>query len=97
MESEKHLKIFGGLSEGIRTKTYSHGPMVFAKTLKPQLRVGELDLPERRKRYTSSRKEEGVDAQVCMCGKAIESFTYMVGECEMYEEERDMLEEMEEK
>ena len=56
----------------------------------------DLDLPERRKRYTSSweeEEEEEIDAQMCPCGKAIESRTHIVGECEMYKEERDVLEE----
>ena len=34
----------------IRVKTYLHGPMDFARTLKLRFRVGDLDLPERRKR-----------------------------------------------
>ena len=67
--------------------------MDFAKTLKLRFRAGDLDLPERRKRYTSSREEEEIDAQMCPCGKAIESRTHIVGECEMYKEERDVLEE----
>ena len=73
-------------------KMYLHGPMDFAKTPKPRFRVGDLYLPERRKRYTSSREEE-IDAQMCPCGKAIESRTYIVGECEIYKEERDVLKE----
>ena len=83
VESEKHLEIYGRLREGIGMKTYLHGPMDFAKTLKLRFRVGDLDLPERRKRYTSSREEEGIDAQMCPCGKAIESRTHIVGEYEM--------------
>ena len=51
-------------------ETYLHVPMDFAKTLKLRFRVGDLDLPGRRKRYTSSREEE-VDAQMCPCGKKI--------------------------
>ena len=74
-------------------KTYLQGPMDFAKTLKLRFRVGDLDLPERRKRCTSSREKEEVDAQMCPCGKAIESRTHIVGECEIYKEERDVLEE----
>ena len=70
--------------------------MDFAKTQKLRFRVGDLDLPERRKRYTSSREEEEIDAQMCPCGKAIESRTHIVGECEIYKEERDVLEEMRE-
>ena len=67
-----------------------------ANTLKPRLRVRDLDLPERRKRPTSSR-EEGVDAQTRPFGKAIESIesrSHILGECEMYKEERDVLQEL---
>ena len=32
--------------------------MDYVKTLKLQFRVGDLDLPERRKRYTISQEEE---------------------------------------
>ena len=41
----------GGLGEGVGVKTYLHGPIDFAKTQKVRFRVGDLDLPERRKRY----------------------------------------------
>ena len=34
-------------------KTYLHSPMDYAKTLKLRFRVGDLDLPERRQRYTT--------------------------------------------
>ena len=93
VESGKHLEIYG-LREGIGMKTSLHGPMDFAKTLKLRFRVGDLDLPERRKRYTSSREEEEIDAQTCPCGKAIESRTQIVGVRGMYQEERDVSEEM---
>ena len=73
-------------------KTCSHGPMDLTKTLKLHFHVGNLDLPERRKRYTSSREGE-IDAQMCPCGKAIESRSHIVGECDLYKEERDVLEE----
>ena len=73
-------------------KKYLHDPMDPAKSLKLRFRVGDLDLPERRKRYASSREdEEEIDAQMCPCGKAMESRTHMVGECEMYKEERNVL------
>ena len=52
----------------------THGPTDCTKKQKLRFRVGDLDLPEERKRYTSSREEE-VDAQMCLCGKAIESGT----------------------
>ena len=68
-------------------KTYFHGSMDYVKTLKLQFRVGDLDLPERRKRYdTSSRGEEEEDAQMCPCGKAVESRDHIVGECEICKE-----------
>ena len=76
-------------------KTYLHGPMDFAKMLKLRFRVGDLDLPEKRKRCTSSREEEEVDARICPCVKAIESRTCIAG-CEMYKEERDALEKLRE-
>ena len=53
-------------------KTYLPGPMDYVKTLKL---VRDLDLPERRKRCTTSREEE--DAQMCPCGKAVEGRTHI--------------------
>ena len=70
-----------------------HGPMDYAKTLKLRFRVGDLDLPERRKRYASSREEEEI-AQMCPCGKAVEGITHIAGECEINKEERHVMEEM---
>ena len=63
MQSRKreHLKIYGGLKEGIEMKTYLHDPLHEAKILKLRFRVGDLDLPERRKRYTSTRVGEEED------------------------------------
>ena len=34
VKPEKHLDIYGRLSDGMRIKKYLHGPMDFAKTLK---------------------------------------------------------------
>ena len=45
-------------------KMYLHDPTDFAKTLQLRFRGGDLDPPERRKRYTNSREDEGVDAQI---------------------------------
>ena len=45
-----------------------------------QFGVGDLDLPERRNTYTSSREETREDAHMCPCGKAKESRTHIVGE-----------------
>ena len=55
---EKHFEIYGGLREDIGMKTYLHGSMDCAKKLNLRFCVGDLDLPERRKRYTSSREED---------------------------------------
>ena len=73
-------------------KTYLNGPVDYAKRLKLRLRVGDLDLPERRKRYIISR-EEDVATNMCPCGTTIESRTHILGECEIYKEERNALEE----
>ena len=69
---------------------YLHGPMGYAKKLKLRFRVGDLDLPERRKRYTSSR-EEDVVRNLFPCGTTTESRTHRVGECGICKEERDAL------
>ena len=61
---------------------------------KTQLRfwVGDLDLPERGHIHTTKRVEEEKDEHNCPCGKAKESRTHIVAECELYQEERDVLE-----
>ena len=75
-------------------KTCLHCPINYVKPLKLQILTGDLDLPERRKRYDGGRKEEDEDAQVRPCGTAKETRTHIVRECEAYKEERDVLEEM---
>ena len=74
VDEEEHLKIHGGLREGIGMKTYLHGPIDYAKILKLRFRMGDLGQPERRKRYNSSR------------GKARESRINIVAECELYKD-----------
>ena len=78
VNEEAHLELYGGLKEGKGMKRYLHGPMDYAKSLKLRFRVGDLDLPERRNRYTSSREEEEEGAQRCPCGRAKESRTHIV-------------------
>ena len=53
----------------------------------------DLDPPERINRFASSREElkEEVDAQMCPYGRAIESRTQIVEECEKCMEERDVI------
>ena len=58
-----------------------------------RFRAGDLDLPERKNRYANSREEEEEGAQMCPCCRAKESRSHIVGEREMYKEERDVLEE----
>ena len=50
VDKEKHLKVYGELKEGIGMKAHLHGPLDAAKNLTLGFRVGDLDLPERRKR-----------------------------------------------
>ena len=52
-------------------KTNLNNPMKYRKTLKLRFRVGDLDLPGKKKRYTISREEGGEDAQMRPCSKAI--------------------------
>ena len=56
-----------------------------AKKLKPRFRVGDLDLPGRRKVYiyTSSREEEDVATNMCPCGTTMESRTHILEECKI--------------
>ena len=93
MELEKQLRDTRGIERRNGNESYLHGPMYISKTLKLRFRVGDLDLPERRKRYTSSREEEEVHVQMCPFGRAIESRTHVIRECEMHKEERYVLEE----
>ena len=80
MKEEEHFRDARGVEGRYwNENVFLHGRMDFAKKLKLRFRVGDLGLPERRKRYTSSRKEEDVDAQVCPCGTTIESRTHIVG------------------
>ena len=50
VKSEKSLEVYGRLSQGIEMKRYLHRPMDPANTLKLRFRLGDLDLPERRKK-----------------------------------------------
>ena len=89
----KSLRSIRGVEGRNRNETSVYGPMDYAKTLKLRFREGDLDRPERGKRYTRSREEEEIYTQMCPCGKTRESRTRIVGECEIHKEERDVLEE----
>ena len=73
-------------------KTYLNHPMDYAKTPKLRFGVRGLDLPERARRHASSL--EGKRMHICDLVAKLYSRTHVVGECEMYKKERDMLEEM---
>ena len=62
---EEHLGTYGELREETGRKTHLHTPIDYAKTLKLRFRVGDLVLPERRKRYACSRGEEEEDMHRC--------------------------------
>ena len=74
-------------------KGYLHSPMDYAKTLKLRFRVGDLDLPERRKRRTGSRAGGVEGVQSFPYGNADETRSYILGGCELYKEEWNVLEE----
>ena len=60
----------GGFREEVRHENLFARPNGLREMLKLRFRVRDRDLPERRKRYTSRREEDEVDAQMCPCGKA---------------------------
>ena len=82
-----------GLREDIGMKTYLHGPVDYAKMLKLRFRVGDLDLPKRRKGCTSSREEEDMATNMCPCGTTTGSRAHIMRGGEIYMEERDALQE----
>ena len=93
MNEEEHVEIHGGLKAAIGMIRYLHGPMDYANTLKLRVRVRGRDLPERRIWYTSSRAEEKEGAETCSCGKADEGGAHILGKCELYKEEGNVLRE----
>ena len=90
VKEEENLERYGGFREDIGMDTYLHGPMDYAKTLKLRFRVGGRNVPQRRKRYASSREEEE-HAQMRPCGKAVKSRADTVREYEIYKEGRDVV------
>ena len=70
VKEQEDFEIYGGSREDvlIGSKRYLRR---LAKTLKLRSRVGDLDLPERRKRYAGSQ-EAVEDVHICPSSKAIE-------------------------
>ena len=91
MKEQEHLAIYRGVKRINRNENVSARPNGLRENAEAAISCRGLGLV-RKKRYTSSREEKGEDAQMCPCGKAVESRTHIVGECEMYQEEGDVLE-----
>ena len=68
--------------------------MDYPKTLKLRFRIGDLGLPERR-RYVYVPPVVGRRRKMHRCALVAkqQSRTHIMGECEMYKEELDVLEE----
>lgn len=49
VDDKEHPKIHGGVEEGIGIETHLNGPMDYARKLKLRLRVGDPDLPGRKR------------------------------------------------
>ena len=79
----------GGRNEKVLAR--SNGPRENAETV-ISCRGPEPARKKKELRHTGSREEQEEDAQLWPCGKAIESRTHIVGECEIYKEEWDVLE-----
>ena len=71
-------------------KAYVHGPLGYVKTLKLQLRVGDLDLPERRGIPVVDRRKK----HRCALVAKQQTRTHTEEECEIYKEGRDALKDM---
>ena len=79
MKDESHIReICRGLREGIGMKTYLHGPMDYAKKLKTTITCRGPGSTRKKKRYTSSREQEDMDAHMRPCGTTLESRTHTV-------------------
>ena len=69
-------------------KTYLHGPMDYAKTLKLQFRVLDLYLQEERGMPVVGKRRKKT-RRWALVAKAEDNITHSsVGECETYEEQR---------
>lgn len=81
MNEEEHLNLYGRSRVGIGMKTYLYRLMDYAKNSKVRFRVEDLNLPERRLRFTGSPVVEETDAQNSPCGKATGNRDHIVAGC----------------
>lgn len=83
MQGEGQLYMYGRLRDDIEIEMHLHGPMNCAKTSKLLFRVGDLHLPEVRKRVwislAGTTRRKCVGAQMCSCGRVIELNSYSGG------------------
>ena len=82
VKSDKHIRDVRGVELRYRKENIFARSNGNAKSLKLRFHVRDLDLPERRKRYTSSRgkKLKNMHRRARTCGKAVESRYHVKGE-----------------
>lgn len=80
VDKETHLKIWEGLKEGIEGANIHAGTNVLCGKVKVRFRMGDLDFPERMRRYTGDRVVEEVNAQSYPCAKATEGESHILAE-----------------
>ena len=93
VKTEKHFEIYGELREDNGMNTYLHGQMGYAKMLKLRFLSKGCGPTIKKKEIYQCSREEDVATNMCPCGTRIESRTHIVGECVIFKEERDALEE----
>ena len=91
MKEEEHLPFWGRLT-GERNENVFAQTSGLRESAETAISGRGLQTEEKGTRTRTSSWEEEEDAQMCSCGKAVESRTHIVGECEIYMEERDALE-----
>ena len=87
---EEHLGDIRWVKRRYRSENVFARPNGPRENVELRFRVGNLDLPESRNRYTRGQEEEE-DVQMALVAKQMRVKLTTVGECEMYKEERDVL------
>ena len=90
MKEEEHLPFWGRLT-GERNENVFAQTSGLRESAETAISGRGLQTEEKGTRTRTSSWEEEEDAQMCSCGKAVESRTHIVeGECEMHKEEREV-------
>ena len=79
VKEEKHLRDRRGVEGRYWNENLPARPNGLRQQAETAISCRDLGLPARRKRYTSSRKEEDVATNMCACGTTIESRIHIVG------------------